>query len=70
MTSTTLKTSWKMTLILKKRYLKHWSMRTISKENKSAYVDTNYKDVPTLDAETEKKPNDNLNIFRKKLKAI
>jgi len=49
----TLKISWRMTLILKKKDLKLWSEK-ISKENESAYVGTSYKDEPTLDAETKK----------------
>ncbi len=53
-TSMTLKISWRMTLILKKKNLKLWGEKKISKENESAYVGTNYKDEPTLDAETKK----------------
>jgi len=53
-TSMTLKTSWRMTIILKKKNLKLWGEKHISKENGSAYVGTNYKHEPTLDAETKK----------------
>jgi hypothetical protein len=53
-TSMTLKTSWSVTLTLKKKNLKHCHELT-SKENGSAYVGTNYKDEPTLDSETRKR---------------
>jgi hypothetical protein len=52
-TSMTLKISRRMTHIVKKRNLKFWAEK-ISKENESAYVGTNYKDEPTLNAETKK----------------
>jgi hypothetical protein len=50
----TLRISWRMTLILKKKNLKLWSEKKISKENGSAYVGTNYKDEPTLNTGTKK----------------
>ncbi len=53
-TSTTLKISWRMTLILKKTNLKLWGEKKISKENESAYAGINYKDEPTLKSERSK----------------
>jgi hypothetical protein len=52
-----------MTLIVKKKNLKFWGKK-ISKENESAYVGTNYRDEPTLNAETKKLPSNNLNNFQ------
>ncbi len=65
-TSMTSKISWRMTLIVKKTNLKLWREKRISKGNESAYVGTNYKDEPTLNPETGKRPKSRFNHFLNK----
>ncbi len=67
-TSMMLKISWRMTLILKKKNLKLWGEKKISKENELAYVGINYKDEPTQKSEKQKQSLDNQNNFRNRKK--